>query len=231
MTTIRRRFNKAFFSDIHTRLVENLSGQIQIKLSEQDDPYIDEFFVQEKAQDIIERRSTKIDDSIKVVRNKAHKPLKTKVMELTGKTFNAQFDIRVLGNDYKVLYAVYEIKSRLRKDRELIPTSIYKDIQRLAIVKAVYPQVKCIFLLPGISEWMESDFKRAGIILPHKFDIANNPNFKRKGRYVNTNLEIGVILAHRDILEALGVKEISLRLSQTFKGRNHLLLTHEINIK
>ena len=52
---IKTKFKRSYFKDIHSRLVENLSGQIQVKLSEQEHPNIDEYFIQEKSENILER--------------------------------------------------------------------------------------------------------------------------------------------------------------------------------
>lgn len=228
--SIRKKFNKLFFKDIHARLVENLSGQIQVKLSEQDEPNIDEYFIQEKTENILDRRVTKIENSLKVVRNKGHGPLKDKITNKYNITLNPEFDIRILGADYKMLYAVYEIKSRL-SNNSLIKNDIYKDIQRLAILKALYPKTKCIFILPGLFNEMKNDFQTKNIDIPHTFNINQNPNYNRKGGYIIKKIPYNIVVNdYSNLLNIIGITEIKIRISQTFKGRRYILFTYEINI-
>ncbi len=227
--SIRKNFNKSFFKDIHARLVENLSGQIQIKLSEQDEPNIDEYFIQDKTENILDRRTTKIENSLKVVRNKGHKPLKDKINQAYNLNLNPEFDIRILGADYKMLYAVYEIKSRL-SNNALNKNDIYKDIQRLAIVKALYPKAKCMFILPGLFTEMKNDFQTKGINIPHTFNINQNPNYDRKGGYVLKKIPYNILdNDYSKLLNYIGITDIKIRLSQTFRGRRYILFTYEIN--
>jgi hypothetical protein len=230
MSTIREKIEQNFFSDIHERLVDFLSGKISSKLSEQDKPDIDEYYVQEQCKTILENRVPKIENSLKIVRNKSHGPLKEQVLATAQMSFNPQIDIRILGSDYKMLYAVYEVKSRLQ-DNEINGNDIYADIQRLAIVKRVFPKVKCIFILPGLFQPMKNDFEKNDIKLPNTFNISGNPNYKRKGRYKSVDLDINISNTNHDVLKNLKVGKINVRLSQTAKGKKHILFTYEIKIK
>ncbi|MEZ4964225.1 MAG: hypothetical protein R2791_03205 [Saprospiraceae bacterium] len=78
-------------------------------------------------------------------------------MKKTGKNFNPQLDVTIIGKDNGMLCAA-RVKSRLQRQK-LNQKNIYEDIQRLAIVKTVFPKSKCIFLLPGLSKEMNSDFE------------------------------------------------------------------------
>lgn len=231
MSTLREKFEEIFFRDIHERLVDFLSGKISTKLSEQDVPDIDEYYIQEESKSILENRIPKFDNALRVIRNKSHSQLKDEVMKKTGKNFNPQLDVTIIGKDNGMLCAAYEVKSRLQRQK-LNQKNIYEDIQRLAIVKTVFPKSKCIFLLPGLSKEMNSDFEELDLQLPNTFNIDGNPNYKRKGGYKNIvirpNIEDN---NYSGILEMFNVKNIIIRLSQTAKGRKHILFTYEIKTK
>jgi hypothetical protein len=228
--TIREKFEKNFFSDIHQRLVDYVSGNISTKLSDLDNPDIDEYYIQDAVKTILEHRIPKIDDSLKVVRNKSQLQIKTKVKELTGLDFNPQIDIRIVGDDYKMLYAAYEIKSRLQNNK-LNKNDIYEDIQRLAVIKAIFPKVKCIFILPGLYQEMKEDFTDLDINIPNTFNILGNKNFQKKGRYFVIILNQNICETYSEILNKLRVLNIIIRLSQIGKGKKHVLFTYEISVK
>ena len=228
----KTEFELNFFSEIHSRTVENLSGYIQIKLSEQAVPDIIEPFVQEKLESIVDRRTCTIDNHLKTVINKGHNPFNLDVEKRTGIHMapQPQFDLKVVDEYYKRLYAVYEIKSLLNQN--VIPiNNICIDIQRLAIVKSFYPEVKCIFIFPGLIPRHKEYFGNRGLQLPHPYNIAGNKNYNKKGRPFGTRIPNNIVNNdYSRVLAAEKKYEIKIRLSQILKGQRHYLLTYEIDV-
>ncbi len=78
---------------------------------------------------------------------------------------------------------------------------------------------------------MKKDFARQNILLPHKFNIANNPNYSRTGSYISQRISSNIIENnYAAAFRKLGIIEIKVRLSQTLTGKRHELLTYEVLI-
>lgn len=147
--TIRQKFKQQYFKDIHTKLVDYVHSKIQVRLPEQDTPDIDEYFMQDNSENSLERWLPKIDNNLKVIKNKSHNPFKVKLAELHNIILNPQFDLRILGPDYKMIYANFEMKSRLNPNK-LNKNEVYQDFQRLALFKSLFPQTICSFMSAGL---------------------------------------------------------------------------------